>query len=70
MRTATKVAIKASSILNSSRIAISWLMGCPVHMDVPKSKRGIPTIQVMNCFQIGWSRPSCARSRASASFGA
>ena len=48
--------------LSSSRSAISLTIGRPVHIDRPKSNRTAPRIQVRNCWGIGWSRPSFARS--------
>src|SRR6187200_2450738 len=67
---ATRVAITASSRLSSRRTLISCVIGCPVHIDWPKSNLTNPLIQLTNCCATGLSRPSCARSRSSASFGA
>src|SRR5688572_10662616 len=47
---------------SAKRSLISSQMGAPVHIEVPKSKRTTPRIQVRNCFQTGWSRPMRARS--------
>src|SRR5687767_7490509 len=49
------------------RSLTSSQIGAPVHIDVPKSSRAIPTIQVMNCCQAGLSRPKRARSFCKAS---
>src|SRR5580704_18479780 len=46
----------------ANRSLISSQIGEPVHIEVPKSRRAIPTIHTPNCFHTGWSRPKRARS--------
>src|SRR5512138_3464198 len=46
------------------------MIGAPVHIEVPKSKRRMPVIHVRNCCQSGRSSPSRARSLSRLSFDA
>ena len=46
--TATSVAMIASCMLSAKRSLISSLIGAPVHIEVPKSRRTSPHIHVMN----------------------
>src|SRR5215470_293919 len=65
---ATIVAMIASCSESANRSLISSMMGAPVHIDVPKSNRRSPNIQVRNCRQTGLSRPSRTRSLSRFSF--
>src|SRR2546421_1857924 len=60
--TAMNVAMIASWRLSAKRRRTSSRIDAPVHIEVPKSKRRMPPIHDANCFHIGWSRPSRARS--------
>src|SRR5262245_45643089 len=62
--TATIVAMIASCSDSMKRSLISSMIGAPVHIEVPKSRRTTPRIQVRNCCQTGLSRPIRARSRS------
>src|SRR5262245_232118 len=61
---ATIVAMNASCSDSAKRSLISSVIGPPVHMDIPRSRRITPQVQIKNCFQTGLSRPSLARSAA------
>src|SRR5258706_5496696 len=61
-RTATMVAMMATCSESAKRSLISSQIGAPVHMEVPKSRRTTPQIQVANCCHTGLSRPMRARS--------
>ncbi len=61
------VANKPTSSDSSSLIAISWLTGLPVHIDLPKSSVTSPTIQSPNCAERGLSSPRRVRSAATVS---
>ena len=67
---ATIVAMIASWSESANRRLISSVIGAPVHIEVPKSSRTSPPIQLTNCCQIGWSSPSRARSLSRFSFDA
>src|SRR5436190_7367276 len=56
------VAMMASWSDSAKRSLISSPIDAPVHIEVPKSNRTTPHIQVANCFHSGWSRPKRARS--------
>src|SRR5262245_33064885 len=68
--TAIAVAMRASCRLSAKRSLIASLIGAPVHMDVPKSRRASPPIHEANCCQTGRSRPSRLRSTSSVSLEA
>ena len=62
------VAMKAIWRLRAKRRRISSKIGAPVHIDLPRSRRARPAIQVVNCLQRGWSSPSRVRSLSRVSF--
>ena len=68
--TAMSVDRMASSRLSAKRSLISSMIGAPVHIDVPKSRRTSPPIQSTNWRQSGLSRPRRARSMVMVSFDA
>jgi hypothetical protein len=59
---AIRLAMIASCSDSAKRSLISSVIGAPVHIERPKSRRARPAIQFVNCFHSGWSRPSFARS--------